>query len=163
MYKIGDKVVYPGHGAGIIDDVEETVVMGKKHLYYTMRMPVGDMKVMVPVDSAETSGMRRVISPDEVETVIEGLNVKYRDEDVSWNHRFRENTEKIKSGKAAEVAAVVAMLTKREKQKGLSTGEKKMLSDARQILISELALVLNRTYECVRALVDSELEKENNV
>lgn len=164
MYKIGDKVVYPGHGAGIIDAVEETVVMGKKHLYYTMRMPVGDMKVMVPVDSAETSGMRRVVSPDEAEKVIaEGLKAEYKDEDVSWNHRFRENSERIKSGKADEVAVVVAMLTKREKQKGLSTGEKKMLSDARQILISELALALNRTYEGVRALVDSELEKDDNV
>ncbi len=164
MYKIGDKVVYPGHGAGVIDAVEETVVMGKKHLYYTMRMPVGDMKVMVPVDSSETSGMRKVVSPDEAKWVIaEGLKAEYKDEDVSWNHRFRENSERIKSGKADEVAVVVAMLTKREKQKGLSTGEKKMLSDARQILISELALALNHTYESVRALVDSELEKENNV
>lgn len=160
MYKIGDKVVYPGHGAGIIDAVEETVVMGKKQLYYTMRMPVGDMKVMVPVDGAETSGMRRVIPSDEAEKVMESLKAEYKDEDVSWNHRFRENSERIKSGDAYSVAAVVKMLTKREKQKGLSTGEKKMLSDARQILISELALSLDGTYKSISALVDSELEKE---
>lgn len=163
MYKIGDKVLYPTHGAGIIDSIEENIVMGEKHRYYTVKMPVGDMKIMIPVDNAEATGLRKIISAQEAENVILYLKESVKDEAVSWNHRFRENGERIKSGDAFAVADVVKMLTKREKSKGLSTGEKKMLSDARQILVSELVLALDSDKEAVMKRVDESMEKEQNV
>ncbi len=155
MYSVGDKVLYPTHGAGVIDSIEEKTVLGEKKSYYTMRMPVGDMKVMVPTESADSSGLRRVVSREKAEKVIAWLSEGKEEENPSWNRRFRENTEKIKSGDIFLVASVVRALSVRERERGLSTGERKMLSDARQILISELVLSLDRTKE----EISQEIEK----
>lgn len=143
MYNIGDKVLYPTHGAGVIDAVEEKTVLGQKHFYYSMKMPVGDIRVMIPVDNSDATGLRKVVSKEEALKVFEFLKTDDEEENSSWNRRYRENLERIKSGDILSVAAVVKMLMKRDKAKGLSTGEKKMLSDARQILVSELVLSLD--------------------
>lgn len=157
MYSVGDKVLYPTHGAGVIDSIEEKTLLGEKKSYYTMRMPVGDMNVMVPLESADAAGLRRVVSKSEAENVIKKLATDEPYENSSWNRRFRENSEKIRSGNIYLVASVVRSLTIRERERGLSTGEKKMLSDSRQILISELVLSLDKTKEEVSEMIEKSI------
>lgn len=141
MFNVGDKVVYPMHGAGIIEAVEEREVLGETRNYYVLKMPIGSMKVMVPIDSVKELGLREVIDPKEVDQVFNVLKEKKTSMSHNWNRRYRANMEKIKSGNVFEVAEVVKNLNLRDREKGLSTGERKMLENARQILISELVLV----------------------
>lgn len=140
QFKVGDKVVYPMHGAGIIEAIEEREVLGQRQQYYIMKLPMGDMQVMIPLRSVEEVGLREVISPEEVSRVFEVLQGEKTKMSQNWNRRYRANLEKIKSGDIFEVAEVVRNLSIREKEKGLSTGERRMLESARQILISELVL-----------------------
>ncbi len=140
MFNVGDKIVYPMHGAGIIESIEEKEILGQKQNYYVMRMPFGDMKVMIPTHNIEDIGIREVISEPEVDKVLAVLGGQNGNTNTNWNKRYRENMVKIKSGDIFEVADVVRSLMMRDKDKGLSTGERKMLNNARQILISELVL-----------------------
>ncbi len=141
MFNIGDKVVYPMHGAGIIESIEEKEILGEKQSYYVMRMPVGDMKVMIPTNNVEDVGIREIIDKSDADKVFSILGEQDLNITNNWNKRYRENMIKIKSGNVFEVADVVKSLMLREQQKGLSTGERKMLNSAKQILISELVLV----------------------
>lgn len=140
MFNVGDKIVYPMHGAGIIESIEEREILGRKQDYYVMKMPVGDMKVMIPTQNVEDIGIREVIGSHDVDKVYEILQDQTVNVTNNWNKRYRENMTKIKSGNIYEVADVVRILMKREREKGLSTGERKMLNSARQILVSELVL-----------------------
>lgn len=140
MFKVGDKVVYPMHGAGVIESIEEREVLGEKHQYYVMNLPVGNMKLFIPLHNVENLGLRQVISPAKVNDVLEVLRTKDTSTALAWNRRYRANLEKIKSGNIFEVANVVRSLAQRDNEKGLSTGEKKMYENACQILISELVL-----------------------
>jgi CarD family transcriptional regulator len=140
LFNIGDKVVYPMHGAGIIESIEEKEILGERQKYYVMRMPIGDMKVMVPMKNVESIGLREVVDECTVEQVLARMRRKESGEMTSWNRRYRANMDKMKSGDIYEVADVVRSLMLREGEKGLSTGERKMLDNAKQILISELAL-----------------------
>lgn len=139
-FKVGDKVVYPMHGAGIIEAIEEREVLGQRQQYYIMKLPMGDMQVMIPLRSVEEVGLREVISVEEVKRVFDVLQGERTKMSQNWNRRYRANLEKIKSGDIFEVAEVVRNLALRDKEKGLSTGERRMLDSARQILISELVL-----------------------
>ncbi|MDP4126491.1 MAG: CarD family transcriptional regulator [Bacillota bacterium] len=150
MFKIGDKVVYPMHGAGIIESIEEREVLGEKSQYYVMHLPVGNMKLFIPLNNVENLGLRQVISPTMVKDVLEVLKTKDTAATLAWNRRYRANLEKIKSGNIFEVANVVRSLAQRENEKGLSTGEKKMYENACQILISELVLTEGSEEEDVR-------------
>lgn len=155
MFEIGDKVVYPMHGAGVIEAIEEKEVLGERQRYYIMRMPIGDMRVMIPLASVEHVGLRQVVDEEGIAQVIEVLQGKESDNMSSnWNRRYRTNMEKIKSGDILEVAEVVRDLAIRDREKGLSTGERKMLDSARQILVSELALAQNTTAEEVEQALD---------
>ena len=140
MFNVGDKVVYPMHGAGVIEAIEEKEILGNKQTYYVMKLPIGDMKVMIPTDNVEGVGLREVIPQEEVHKVFEVLRAQRTKMSPNWNRRYRANLEKIKSGDIFEVAEVVRNLAIRDREKGLSTGERKMLDNARQILISELVL-----------------------
>lgn len=140
MFKIGDRVVYPMHGAGTIEGIEEREVLGKTHRYYVLRLPISDMKVMIPVDNTKEIGLRDIIDPSEVDKVLHVLRQESTVMSTNWNRRYRTNLEKIKSGDIYEVADVVRNLTIREREKGLSTGERKMLDSAKEILLSELIL-----------------------
>lgn len=161
MYKIGDSVVYPMHGAGVIEDIEKKEILGKMQSYYVMRMPIGDMKVMVPMESAGEVGMRDVIGKDIAQKVLTTFRTVETDVIQNWSKRFRENMVKIKSGDVFEVAAVVKSLMLRDRQKGLSTGERKMLSNAKQILISEIVVATGNDHASIEAqlcdMVDEEL------
>ena len=164
MYKIGDSVVYPMHGAGIIEDIEVKEVLGKEQSYYVVRMPIGDMKVMVPMDNAAGVGMRDVIEKAEAEKVLTEFRTFETDVIQNWNKRFRENMVRIKSGNIFEVAAVVKSLMLRDREKGLSTGERKMLSNAKQILISEIVVATGNSHEVIENrlldMVDEELSAQ---
>jgi len=140
MFSVGDRVVYPMHGAGVIEAIEEKEVLGERKQYYIMRLPIGDMRVMIPTHNVNGIGLRKVISEAEVEEVFQVLRSDRTRMSTNWNRRYRANLEKIKSGNIYEVAEVVRNLFQRDREKGLSTGERKMLDSARQILLSELVL-----------------------
>ena len=141
MFGIGDRVVYPMHGAGIIEAVEEREILGARQLYYVMRLPLGDMKVYIPKGNVDNMGLRQIVGKGEVAAVLNVLKEQHQEEQGNWNRRYRANLDKLRTGCILSVAEVVSILTLREKNKGLSTGEKRMLETARQILISELILV----------------------
>jgi len=140
MFNVGDKIVYPMHGAGIIESIEEREILGQKQNYYVVKMPVGGLKVMIPTRNVDDIGVREVIGSHEVDKVFAILQDQNINVTANWNKRYRENMLKIKSGNIFEVADVVRTLMLREKEKGLSTGERKMLNSAKQILVSELVL-----------------------
>lgn len=141
MYNIGDRIVYPMHGAGVVEAIEEREILGCVHKYYIVRMPVaGEMTLMLPLDRCDEIGVRDVISPGEAAGVLEAFKNAEIEYDSNWNKRHRENMAKIKSGNIYRVSEVVKELMYRDKIKGLSTSERKMLTNAKQIVVSELVL-----------------------
>ena len=155
MFNIGDKIVYPMHGAGEIVAIEERDILDNVHKYYIMRLPINELKVMVPVKNAEEVGVRKISDTKTMENVLETLS---SDKEITmpknWNRRYRFNLEKIKSGDLTEIADVVKCLENLDRQKSLSTGERKILTEARQIIVSEMALVFDKKVEEVSKLVD---------
>lgn len=155
MFRVGEKVCYPMHGVGFIEAIEEKEILGTVSNYYSVRFFSGRMTAMVPVDSAEKIGLRRLVDPGEYEKVIAFLRVEPLDEDENWNRRYRDNYEKLRGGDIYDIAEVVKCLRRRENEKGLSVGEKKMLGGARQILRDELAAATGiDSLEVERALGD---------
>ncbi len=140
MFEIGEKVVYPVHGAGIIEGIEQKEILGEFRSYYLLRLYVGDMLVMVPIDGVEKIGVRPVCTAQTISRVQGILAASPCPWEDNWNKRYRLNMEKIKSGDICLLAEVVRSLLTRDYAKGLSTGEKKMLDNARKILMSEIAL-----------------------
>ena len=159
MFKVGDKIVYPMHGAGTIESIEEKEILGEKQKYYIMKMPVGDIKVMVPTKNAELIGVRDVIGNDVAQDVLEVLGAAPTDMSSNWSKRYRDNQDKMKSGDICEVADVVRNLAFRSKVKPLATGEKKMLTNAKQILVSELVLAEAMDKDQVESLIDERIDK----
>ncbi|SMB84483.1 transcriptional regulator, CarD family [Desulfonispora thiosulfatigenes DSM 11270] len=155
MFKLGEKIVYPMHGAGIIEAIEEKEVLGDRKKYYILKLAYGDMKVMIPMENTKLSGLREVIDTNGANKIIAILQEPETEMSGNWNKRFRANMEKIKSGDIYEVAEVVRNLSVRDKEKGLSTGERNMLESARQILISELVLAKNEEEDYIVAMLDS--------
>lgn len=158
MFKVGDKIVYPMHGAGVVESIEEKEMFGETAEYYIIKMPIGDMKLMVPTESADEVGIREVSSPTiapDVLSVLEKPKAEYVYEN-NWSKRYKANVDKIKSGDILEVADVVRDLSHRHMERGLSTAEKKMLSSAKEILISELSLAQGLDH----TLVDKEIEEK---
>lgn len=156
MFNVGDKIVYPMHGAGTIDAIEEKNILGENQAYYIIKMP-GEVKVMVPTAKAEQIGVRNIIGKEEAEKVISILGEDETEMSQNWNKRYRDNMEKMKSGDVYEIADVVRNLAFKQKEKGLSTGEKKMLSNAKQILVSELVLAEHASQEEVEELIDNKI------
>jgi len=155
MLDVGDKVVYPMHGAGIIEAVEEHEVMGERRDYFILTMPYGGMRVMIPLDNVENVGLREVICEAEVDNVFCTLRKAPTQACVNWNRRFNINLAKIKSGDIHEVAEVVRNLTIQDRAKKLSTGERRLLDTARQILVSELVLVCEKDAVFISERLDS--------
>ena len=154
MYSIGDKIVYPMHGAGVIDRIEEKTILGEDRQYYVLQVSSNDMKVMIPVDKCEEVGIRNIIEEDEVDGVMKVLSGPSTEMSDNWNRRNRENMEHLRTGDIKEVAGVVRNMLRIERSKPLSTGEKKMLTNARQILTSELVLVLGRAESDVQDMIE---------
>lgn len=156
MFNVGDKIVYPMHGAGTIDAIEEKDILGEKQSYYIIKMP-GEVKVMVPTNKAEQIGVRNIIGKEEATKVFEILEENETEMSSNWNKRYRDNMDKMKSGSIYEVADVVRNLSFKQKEKGLSTGEKKMLSNAKQILVSELVLAEHASENEVEDLINNKI------
>lgn len=156
-FRVGDRIAHPMHGAGVIDSVVSRKINGKERDYYVLKLPVGDMLVMIPVDTSAEIGVRPIVDAAEAEKIlcsIPGIEIEMTQ---NWNKRYRENMLKIKSGNLLEVAAVVKGLMQRDKERGLSTGERKMLHSAKQILISEIVLSESASYEEVEERLNSAL------
>ena len=158
MFNIGDNIVYPMHGAGTISSIEEKEVLGEKQQYYVIKMP-GEVMVMVPTAKAEAMGVRNVIDEKSANSVLQVLEKDETEMSNNWNKRYRENLDKMKTGDIYEVADVVRNLSFKQKEKGtLSTGEKKMLLNAKQILVSELVLAEHSSKEEIEKLIDNKID-----
>ncbi|MBU5668979.1 CarD family transcriptional regulator [Peptoniphilus sp. MSJ-1] len=155
MFDIGDKVVYPMHGAGTIVSIEEREILGNIHKYYIMKLPINKMKVMIPIKNAEEVGLRKISNVDAMDSVLEELSsLEEIEVPKNWNRRYRFNLEKIKSGNLIEIAEVIKCLENLDQKKSLSTGERKILNEARQIIVSEMALVYDKDVEEITKLID---------
>lgn len=154
MYDIGDKIVYPLHGAGVIEAIEERVVMGKKQEYYIMRINACNMTVMIPMHNCTEIGVRDIMTREEAKKVLECFKKEPVHMDDNWNRRQRENLLRIKSGDVYQVSSVLKELLLRDKTKGLSTSERKMLTNAKQIIISELVMSEVATKEDIESIMD---------
>lgn len=158
MFSIGERVVYPVHGAGVIEAIETREILGEQRSYYVLRIATGDLSVLVPVDGVERAGLRQVSDKETISKVTEILQQRPTDWEQNWNRRYRANMDKIKSGDICALAEVVRNLTLRELEKALSAGEKKMLENARKIFVSELILAEEQTAEIVNARLDNFLK-----
>src|SRR5690349_16262431 len=143
LYKVGDKVVYPHHGAGTVVKREKREVLGETREYLTIKILHNDMTVNVPADNAERVGLRKVIDEEAVKKVVKYLTSGGTEMPKNWNRRFKHNRDKMKTGDIFELAEVVRNLSLRDGEKGLSTGEKQMYVKAKKILASELMYAKN--------------------
>jgi len=143
MFCKGDKIVYPLYGAGFVEDLEENEIDGVGEMYYVLNIPVSNLKIKISARKAESSGIREIYHKDKVMDIIKNSARMPISMSDNWNQRYKENLEKIKSGHLHEVAVVFRNLLKREKSRSLSNAEKKMLTTAKQIIISEIALSQN--------------------
>ncbi len=156
-FDVGDKVVYPHHGAAVIEKREKKKAFGEEREYLVLRLAYGDLTLMVPTDNTDEVGLREVINDEEVEEVFAVLRKKEARMPTNWSRRFKNHVEKLKSGDIYQVAEVVRNLSLRDKDKGLSAGEKRMLQKARQILVSELTFAINVNEEQAEAKLDEAL------
>ena len=154
MYRTGDKVLYPMHGAGVIRQIERCEILGEVKDYYLLHVPCGDMEVMIPVDACDDIGVRPVVTREQVDEAIAVLDRESTELSGNWSKRYRANTEKLKTGDINLVAEVVRDLTRHDRVSGLSAGEKKMLSNARKILQSEVMLALDITDDEALAMIE---------
>jgi len=161
VYHKGDKVVYPHHGVAIIEDLQEQEFLGEKRQYLILRLAHGDLTLKVPVDNTGEVGIREVVSKREGKKVLDVLREDETKMPTNWSRRFKTNVEKIRSGDIYQVAEVVRNLAIREKDKGLSAGEKRMLAKARQILISELTFAYDISEDKTEAMIDRVLEESH--
>ena len=153
LFKIGERIVYPMHGAGIIEGVEEKEILGEVRKYYVVYMPMGDMRVLVPVDNADNIGLREISSMDVLELSFAVLKDDKTKMPENWNRRYRENLDKLKSGDILEVSDVVRNLIIMEEERGLSTGERKLLNSAKQMLFTEVSLIKGLQQDDVEKLI----------
>ena len=159
MYKVGDKVVYPHHGAGTVVKREKRTILGQEREYLTIKILHNDMTVMVPCENAGKAGLRRIIDEEAIKKVLGVLQDDVSEMPKNWNRRFKHNRDKIKTGDIYELAEVVRNLAIREQDKGLSTGEKQMFTRAKKILASELMYALEMGEEQAEEHLDELLQR----
>lgn len=157
MFRIGDKIVHPMHGAGVVDEIVRRKVNGVVRDYYSLKLPIGGMQLMIPTDHCEEIGVRSLLSGAEAEQVLGQISGIQVEMEPNWNHRYRENMLRLKSGDLLEVAKVVKGLMIRENRRGLSTGERKMLHSAKQILVSEIGMAQSISYQEAEYRIDQAL------
>ena len=156
-FQVGETVVYPHHGAALIEAIETRVIKGEEKQYLVLRVAQGDLTVRVPAENAEIVGVRDVVNEEGLSKVFDVLRAPHTEEPTNWSRRYKANLEKLASGNPLKVAEVVRDLWRRERERGLSAGEKRMLAKARQILVSELALAENTNEDKAEALLDEVL------
>jgi CarD family transcriptional regulator len=156
-FTVGETVVYPHHGAALIEAIEMRTIKGIERSYLVLKVAQGDLTVRVPADNVELVGVRDVVGQDGLEKVFEVLRAPHTEEPTNWSRRYKANIEKLASGDVNKVAEVVRDLWRRDRERGLSAGEKRMLSKARQILVSELALAEGTNEDKAEAMLDEVL------
>ncbi|QHF19571.1 CarD family transcriptional regulator [Rathayibacter sp. VKM Ac-2762] len=157
QFEVGETVVYPHHGAATIAEVKTRTIKGQEKTYLKLRVAQGDLVIEVPADNVDLVGVRDVIGRDGVERVFEVLRAEVVEEPTNWSRRYKANLEKLGSGDVVKVSEVVRDLTRRDRDRGLSAGEKSMLAKARQILVSELALAEKTDEDTASVLLDEVL------
>lgn len=157
VFTVGETVVYPHHGAARIEEIKTRIIRGEERLYLKLKVAQGDLVIEVPADNCDLVGVRDVVSKEGLDRVFEVLRAPYAEEPTNWSRRFKANLEKLASGDVIKVAEVVRDLWRRDKDRGLSAGEKRMLSKARQILVSELALAEKTDEEKAETILDEVL------
>ena len=157
-FTVGETVVYPHHGAALIEAIEQRIIKGEEKTYLVLKVAQGDLTVRVPADNAEYVGVRDVVGADGLERVFDILKAPHTEEPTNWSRRYKANVEKIASGDVNKVAEVVRDLWRRDRERGLSAGEKRMLAKARQILVSELALAEGTNEDKAEVLLDEVLQ-----
>ncbi len=157
VFKVGETVVYPHHGAALIQATETRIVRGEEKLYLVLKIAQGDLTVKVPAENAEIVGVRDVVDRTGLNRVFEVLRAPHTEEPTNWSRRYKANLEKLASGDVNKVAEVVRDLWRRDKERGLSAGEKRMLAKARQILVSELALAEGTNEDKAEGILDDVL------
>ncbi|MBF4460834.1 CarD family transcriptional regulator [Pseudoclavibacter sp. RFBG4] len=140
QFEVGETVVYPHHGAATISEVKIRVIKGEEKMFLKLNVAQGDLVIEVPADNVDLVGVRDVIGQDGLDRVFEVLRAPITEEPTNWSRRYKSNLEKLASGDVIKVSEVVRDLWRRDQDRGLSAGEKRMLAKARQILVSELAL-----------------------
>ena len=154
LFKIGDKVFYPMYGAGTICGIEERRILGEKKTYFSMKMPLDELVAMIPIETCETIGVRYIISAKEAAKALAAFKSQEVKEDENWNKRHRENMEKLRTGDIYQLVGVVKSLMIRDKKKGLSTSERKMLGVAKQMFISEIVLTGSASRNDVESILN---------
>jgi CarD family transcriptional regulator len=162
-FKKGDTVVHPEHGAAVIQEVRVKEFLGEKRKYLVLRVVYGDLTVLVPTDSTEQVGLRACVSKTEARKILKTLTEDESSTAANWSRRFKNNLEKLHSGDPYEVAEVLRNLAIRDREKGLSAGEKRMITKARQILISELAFATGKSEDEAEAVIDGVLDDAHGV
>jgi len=157
MFKIGDKIVYPNHGAGIIDSIEKKEFLGEEKDYFILKMPIGSMDISIPMANIDKMNIREVIGKEEGDEVLKILDDDPTQMSSNWNVRYRQNQEVIKSGDIFEIAKMVRNLAILDKEKGLSTTEKKLLNRARRIMASELVMAGSLEKEKAEEMIDESI------
>ena len=155
MFQVGDKVVHPMHGAGVIDSIVDEKIGGALQTYYVFRMSAGGLVLKIPVANSQVIGLRAVVDAAAADAVIAALGSLEIEVTTNWNKRYRENLERLKSGDLYEVARVIKCLMSRDAQRGLSNGERKMLHSAKQIFISEMVLAKDVPYSDIEGQVNA--------
>jgi CarD family transcriptional regulator len=158
MYSLGDKVVYPLHGVGVIDSIEDKTVLGESRVYYVIKLSISDMTVMIPVKKSDELGLRLIVSNRDAEKALKIICSETTDMEEDWKSRYKQNFEKIKSGSIMNVAEVVRNLFHRNKVKELSIMEKKLYENAYRLLVDEISYVKDLDKENVQSLVIQGLE-----
>jgi CarD family transcriptional regulator len=141
LFEIGDNIIYPMHGAGVIEGIEEKEIQGQTQEYYVIKIPMNKMQVLIPIKSIINSRIRLVADKRSMEAVMDIFYHGESDSSLTWKERFKINTDKMRTGKLKEGAEVVRDLTRLQNEKNLNSGEKQMLDNARKILIGELGLI----------------------
>ena len=157
-FRKGDTVVHPEHGAAVVEEVREKEFLGEKRKYLVLRVVYGDLTVLVPTDSTDQVGLRACVSKTEAKKVLKVLTEDETSVAANWSRRFKNNLEKLHSGDPYEVAEVLRNLAIRDREKGLSAGEKRMITKARQILISELSHATGKSEEAAEVMIDEVLD-----
>ena len=156
-FEVGETVVYPHHGAARIIVIQQRKVRGQERTYLQLEVAQGDLTILVPAESVDLIGVRDVVDASGLEKVFEVLRAPLTEEPTNWSRRYKANVEKLHSGNVMKVAEVVRDLSRRERERGLSAGEKRMLAKARQILVAELALAERVEEDRAEELLDEVL------
>lgn len=159
QFEIGDKVIYPNHGLGVVDRIEEKTILGTTCGFYSLRMATSDTTVLVPVDNVDDVGLRRAISDSEVKKLFTLLGNGKIENHQNWKGRFKDNSDKMRTGSLYDVVDVLKSLNHLSQSKNLSFREKRMLDRAKFLVISEISEVMSESSEAIEDRVDKALER----